>query len=672
MLTLHKAHVLEDAPLTLDLQRSPAGAGIEVIAWALRLTAGAAGRFHGVVRLQLDLPPEFTAPWFMVPGFVYGENRRADQERRHGKCWLRFDTALRTPQDMASAWWDFGADRTASPLVYLHQGDQCLALGTEPHPQLSGSVTSDDPEPQMGIGFGHDGKSGFIRVSFPACDEPFTYNNGPDPAPTIRRLTLLPGACVSGRLYLYRFRGERHGYQRVLEHYDRALQQQDQAAAPPPLAPLVADALHGIVVGHYHEKGNFFVYSRCYDAVAEQIANARGTTLEWYQDMVGFVGGLMVSRGLLGGASITGDKRAAEVACRVADRICRDGLSPSGLFWADYVPAEVETPNVTFPNPMARDRKAYGSGWLSTPTWVHSRTIADACEHLATMIQLRRAAGAEPPASWPAALESNLRTALDLQLENGSYGQYYDAVARQVVKTEGCGGLLWIPALLKAVELKLGDDGFRARILASVARAGAAYAPYVERENIWGAPEDNDSPTSEDGMNAVMAYCDLYAATKDPRWLALARTAADWMLTFRKTFNQRLPANTLMGRYGMKSRGGDFASVSNNHLHVFEALCTRHLCRLSEWTGNPYYRQRARDHWGFVCQYLCRCDGMYNGFRGAMSEQFYWTDWGSWGGAYRLPPHHRQKGNVAAFSAVWCIAVIAIAAPDVLREFGAG
>jgi hypothetical protein len=141
------------------------------------------------------------------------------------------------------------------------------------------------------------------------------------------------------------------------------------------------------------------------------------------------------------------------------------------------------------------------------------------------------------------------------------------------------------------------------------------------------------------------------------------------MLTFRRTFNQALPAETMMARYGLRSRGGDFASVCNNHLHVFEVLCTRHLCRLSEWTGRAYYRRRARDHWCFVSQYLCREDGMYNGFRGAMSEQFYWTDWGAWMG-WRPPPHHRQKGHLCPFSTLWCIAMIPLAAPDVREAFG--
>jgi hypothetical protein len=59
---------------------------------------------------------------------------------------------------------------------------------------------------------------------------------------------------------------------------------------------------------------------------------------------------------------------------------------------------------------------------------------------------------------------------------------------------------------------------------------------------------------------------------------------------------------------------------------------------------------------------------MYNGFCGAMGEQFYWADWGSWGG--KCPPlYHNQKGNMGAFSAVWCIAVILLAVNDANLEF---
>jgi rhamnogalacturonyl hydrolase YesR len=451
-----------------------------------------------------------------------------------------------------------------------------------------------------------------------------------------------------------------------MEHYHATVGRDHPAAVAPEIGPLVTDAAHG-VLAHYHRSGNYFIYSRPYDPVIEQIANARGITSEWHQMLTGFVGGFPVCLALLHAETLTAVPEAQSVAVRVADRICAEGISPSGFFWADFVPRKVESANGSFPNPLfTPGRNTWGSGWLSGTTRVHSRTISDACACLARMIPLREQAG-EDASQWRQALESNVRAVLDLQLPNGSYGQYYDAVERTVVKEDGCGGLPWIPALLHACRLRLGGRHLCERMETSLRRAAVAYAPYIEAESIWGAPEDNDSPTSEDGMNAVIAYADLYETTQDERHLHLACIAADWMLTFRKTYNELLPPQSLMGCYGMRSKGGDYASASNNHLHVFEVLCTRQLCNLTRWTGNAYYRERAKDHWGFVCQHLSRCDGMFNGFRGAAAEQFYWSDYGSWG--HWLPPtYHRQKGNMAPFTAIWCIAVILLAAPDAQRE----
>jgi hypothetical protein len=42
-----------------------------------------------------------------------------------------------------------------------------------------------------------------------------------------------------------------------------------------------------------------------------------------------------------------------------------------------------------------------------------------------------------------------------------------------------------------------------------------------------------------------------------------------------------------------------------------------------------------------------------------------WSTFGRW----RPPPHHRQKGNLCAFSAIWCSNVLLLAAADAQREF---
>src|SRR5690606_36542397 len=159
-----------------------------------------------------------------------------------------------------------------------------------------------------------------------ACEEPFAYLNRPDPAPAIARMTLPPGAAVRGRLYIYDQPGEQHAYQPVLEHFNTLMKADHPPADLIDLPDLIAPALQGIARRHYHERGNYFVFTRAYDAVAEQIANAKGVTLEWHQDMTGFVGGMMACHALMRGSTVVKDDHARRVAAAVADHICRDGL----------------------------------------------------------------------------------------------------------------------------------------------------------------------------------------------------------------------------------------------------------------------------------------------------------------------------------------------------------
>ena len=610
---------------------------------AARITNRAAVPFTGCFRLVYDLPGDFRANYFMVPGFLHGENRPAANA---SDLYPRYDPDRQIPRDMTSNRWDFAADRTASPLVFAHDGRRGLALAVLPHYRAGPGMTSTDCERQCGIGFG----PGYLRVNIPAREEPFTYTGTGETGPTLHEIAIPPGGTVEAECYLYDCPGPRQVYARIVEDYYRRMTPR-YPAAPEPDGEAIRGAVEAGLMAHYHPDG-YFIYSRPYFPVVEQIANARGICGEWHQMNVGFVNGFPVCLALLK----TGRSPEAEqAAVRVADRFCTEGISPSGLFWTDYMPRTIRTDNGDFPNPLygANRHGEWGGGWLANQRHLHARTIADGCLSLAKMIALR------PTPLWEKALRGNLEVVLAKQAADGNFGQCHDAGAGDVVKDRGCGGLLWIPALLRAGSIFGNDGPFVEKARRAVLAAGDYYAHYVESDNIWGAPEDNDSPTSEDGMNAVIAYVELYEATRASRFLDLARRAADWMLTFRKTYNVDMPEKSIMGAYGMRSRGGDFASASNNHLHIFEVLCGRHLRLLSEWTGNDYYRRRADDHWRFACQHISLCDGMFSGFYGAAAEQFYWTNWMSIGD-WRKPGFYRPKGSAALYTAVWCIAALGL------------
>ena len=81
---------------------------------------------------------------------------------------------------------------------------------------------------------------------------------------------------------------------------------------------------------------------------------------------------------------------------------------------------------------------------------------------------------------------------------------------------------------------------------------------------------------------AVMAF----VALED--W-ETARRAADWMLTFRYTYDVAFPETTLLGRYGFRTRGADQASPANQHLHAFGLIACREMVALARATGDEYY-----------------------------------------------------------------------------------
>jgi hypothetical protein len=165
--------------------------------------------------------------------------------------------------------------------------------------------------------------------------------------------------------------------------------------------------------------------------------------------------------------------------------------------------------------------------------------------------------------------------------------------------------MAWIPALVEAGRL----DAAR--------RAGAYFRGF---RTFYGAPEDVDlAPTSEDGYGAVMAF----VALED--W-ETAKRAADWMLTFRYTYDVSFPETTILGRYGFRTRGADQASPANQHLHAFGLICAPEMVRLARATGDDHYLRTTRENLACFRQFVAREDGDFGAWRGMTTERYYQTD----------------------------------------------
>jgi hypothetical protein len=165
--------------------------------------------------------------------------------------------------------------------------------------------------------------------------------------------------------------------------------------------------------------------------------------------------------------------------------------------------------------------------------------------------------------------------------------------------------MAWIPALVEA---------------GHVEEARAA-GEYFKRFDTWfGAPEDVDlAPSSEDGYAAVMAF----VALED--W-ETARRAADWMLTFRYTYDVAFDPGTELGRRSFKTRGFDQASPANQHVHSFGLICLPEMIRLARATGEEWYEQTTRENLAACRQFVARHDGDFGAMKGMTTERYYQTD----------------------------------------------
>lgn len=607
-----------DADFTVELrsreERTDAG-GLDV---RVVVTHTGVSTTRASVRVTATLR-DVENPWWLVPGLFYGENRPEGSFR----AYPRFAVGRRDDTALESDHWAFRADRAATPAAFVWGAGRGLAL-------LAAEMS---PLGMSGVGFAHESVSGDARVhvTFPYREEPVSYfgDEVPRQADTAT-WEWHPGECRELDVRLYEIDGDRHGYAPVLREAHQLL------AGSSPVEPWVdveeaaLIAAHGLREWHYDPDPGVLLETVGFD---REISGQDGRRVDRQAMHVGWVSGIPWAYALLAHARRAASTRQAEAAVHVIDFICSE-LAPSGTFWGVWYRST-----------------GWTQSWSPVPRALHARTLGEA-----TLFLLRALAlGADVPGAhpgWVTAARSNLDVMRGRQRADGNLGALHHAESGEVLSWEGAAGLTWVAALAEAEDLDDGGGYLRAAV-----RAGEFYAQFVDREFIHGAPEDVGlAPTSEDGYAAVMAYVALHRRTGEPRWLDLARRAADWMLTFRYTYNVTFPPRTPLGVYGFATRGGDNASVSNQHLHAYGLVCTQEMLELSRATGDDHYAARALETLACFRQLIPRVDGELNAYRGMISERYYQTDC------------FQPKGMMLTLSHAWSVGVLLLGCEQVLGQ----
>lgn len=558
-------------------------------------------------------------PHWLVPGLFYQANRWPDCAR----LYPRFTAEHPDPAQLESDTWAFRADRAATPAVFAWDDHAGAAL--------VGQETSCLGE--NGIGFALREGRPHLRLHYPFREEPVVYDGSDRPRPPIVTTAVVRGGHTVDLAYsVYALSENRHIYADVLRQVT-ALRRQDEGrhGGRPPTAWVgvheAADlAAWGLHRWHYRSDPPVLLETAAFDREA---LGERGDRPAMH---VSWVSGTPYAYALLryGRRRANGDYVRA--ACAVLDNVAAN-LAPGGTFWGQW-----------------QEGKGWGAGWTPDPDRLHSRTLADATLFMWRAVGSERALGTARP-RWEKAVLSNLGAVVASQRRDGALGSAYAASDGSPIDWRGSAGLAWVAPLAE-----VGAAG-APELVSAAQRAGDYFAGFVESEYLCGAPEDVDlAPTSEDGYLAIMSYMALYRADGDRRWLELARRSADWMLTFRYTYDVSFPPKTLLGHYNFRTLGADQASPSNQHLHNFGLICLPEMAELSDALGDGYYRERARENLACFRQFVAREDGDFNAYRGMVSERFYQTTC------------FQAKGMLLTLSHAWCVGVLLLACEEAISS----
>jgi hypothetical protein len=588
--------------------------------WRVRVTvtydAAATVAADANVRVSAAVP-RASEPWWLIPGAFYGENRPIENTR----SFPRFEIGAHSAEahdGLISDAWEFRADRAATPAVFAwaRPGAGGLALAAAESTDLG--IT--------GLGLAHDAATdeATLQLTFPYREGPVTYYGDARPRPAdVATHRFERGDAVTFEVRVFELDADRHGYAPIL----RALHAESSPASP--LDPWVdvstaADlTAGGLLRWHYDPDPGVLLETVGFD---REVSGRDGLSVDRQAMHVGWVSGVPWAYALLAHGLRTGTAPEVDAARRVIDFIASN-LSPSGTFWGVWY-----------------REHGWSQSWTELKRGLHSRTLAEAT------LFLVRAQALDPHDAWELAIRSNLEVVVARQRADGNLGSIHHAETGEVLSWSGASGLSWIAALAEASDRD-------ARYLPVAVAAGRYYEGFVDREFIHGAPEDVDlAPTSEDGYAAVLAFVALHRATGDGQWLDVARRAADWMLTFRYSYDVSFERTTLLGTYGFRTRGGDQASPSNQHLHAYGLICTAELRELSAALGDAHYAERADEALACFRQFIARADGDFNAYRGMASERYYQTEC------------FQPKGMLLTLSHAWSVGVLLLACEQTLAQ----
>jgi len=402
---------LDPDAFDVEVERSagetPAG-GVTVT-----VTATYRGAAPAEARLRVSASIAAEAPFWLIPGLFYGENRPEGNDR----LYPRYATAA-DPERFVSPFWSFRADRAATPAVFVWGGAGGLALAVDEYSPLG----------LTGVGFAYVAGIASLHADFPHREAPVSYTGHASPAAALEQTHVWrPGERHVVELCVYRLPADRHAYAPVLR-------ERHARSAAEPLRPWVGVeeaaglAAYGLHRWHYRADPAVLLETAAFDR--EFNDNVRGLGDRGAMH-VAWVSGIPYAHALLAHGRRRGLEEQVAAGAAVIDHVCAN-LAPSGTFWGQWT----------------ADR-GWGQSWTPVRGGLHARTLAEATLFLHRAVLAERDAGLSRD-TWLRAVRGNLDVAVRGQRADGNLGGLLHADDGRVLSWAGSAGLSWVAALAEA------------------------------------------------------------------------------------------------------------------------------------------------------------------------------------------------------------------------------
>lgn len=549
-------------------------------------------------RLQLKLSVSGAAePFHVIPCNIMGDNNMDWSPQGH------FPNLTRKHPDniSCSPYWEFRADRAATPVSALCFKGGIAAVSVNPYSDVEHHATS--------------GREHFVRNGVfselgendtHACGITLGYRNMPCSfiykdiwgVPTEHLLTK---GTAEGVIFLRRA-DDRRAVNDVIESLYPELRSDPRSRNS---ARETAEAMMNafLYVNWNTEKENFQNLG-CMNYKYPYLWGWR-TLAE-----IGWTGGGVIGYPVLAAGRLFDCELAVERGTYMLDWVAEAYNEKSGLLW-----------DVCGKN----EGKKTDYWWNAVHEGTNEHfayTNGSAAYYLAKSYLFEKEVAGVEHDKWLETLCRQLDTVCEIQLEHGGFGYTYHSLKKGVSDPEGFAGCWFVPALVLAWQVA-GKDAY----LAAAEKAMPYYHAYVKDLNCWGTPMDTRKSTDQEGNLAfIRAAKELHQATGKAEYLEMLADGAAYEYLWRYAFKARPEFAPLKGS-NWDSCGGSVTSVSNPHVHPMGIFVTRELFYLAEEGGNAYHLQRAEDglKWTLNTASLYPEVMGYGAF-GVMSERFCPTD----------------------------------------------